>query len=262
MIGQLVRLLRHRELDGVPLDSPERVRLHRAILARKRILRCVYDGFHRTFLPDLDQLPVGPRVELGTAWSHLHEVVPGLIRTDIAAVDGAALRVDARHLPFADGSLAALFLINTLHHVPDPLACLCEAARALKPGGLMMLVEPHATVWSLVVWGISGHEHFDQDPEWEFRTTGPLSGSNLALSWKIFHRDLERFRRESPNLEIVRQSTHTGFTYLLSGGFTMKALVPSFLYGPLYLMDRMLSKLSRGVSDQFETIILRRREGS
>lgn len=259
MIGRLVRWLRHRELDGVPLDSHERVRLHRSILHGKRILRRVYDGFHSSFTPFIGALPHGPRVELGTAWSHLFETVHGLVRTDIAAVEGAALRVDARHLPFADASLAGLFMINTLHHVPDPLSALKEASRALKPGGLLLMVEPHTTTWSLVVWGISGHEHFDRDPEWEFSTTGPLSGSNLALSWKIFHRDLARFQKECPDLEIIHRGTHTGFTYLLSGGFTMRALVPSLLYAPLHLMDRLLSFLSGGVSDQFETLVLRKR---
>ena len=157
MAGFLVHLLRHRELDGVSLDSTERIRLHRAILNRKVLLRRVYDSLHQTFVPFLRELPSGFCVELGTAWSHLEEVVPGLVRTDIAPVEGAAMQLDACRLPFKEASLAGIFMIHTLHHIPDAESALKEAMRVLKPGGLMMLVEPHLTPWTLCIWGISGY---------------------------------------------------------------------------------------------------------
>ena len=258
MAGFLVHLLRHRELDGVPLDSPARVMLHRAILTRKRILRRVYDNIHHSFVPFLPLLPEGVRVELGSAWSHLHEVVPGLVRTDIAPVEGARIRVDAQRLPFADGSLAGIFMINSLHHIPDSILALREAARVLRPGGILMLAEPHVTRWSLRVWGISKHEHYNLDSQWTFRTSGPLSGSDMAIPWKIFTRDLGRFHREFPGLEILHRGTHTCFTFLLSGGFSMKSLVPSWCYAPLQAIDKGLSWMTGGASDQFETIIVRK----
>jgi ArsR family transcriptional regulator len=48
-------------------------------------------------------------------------------------------------LPIADGELDAAVLILVLHHVPDPGAALGEAARALKPGGRLVVCDmlPH-----------------------------------------------------------------------------------------------------------------------
>jgi ArsR family transcriptional regulator len=48
-------------------------------------------------------------------------------------------------LPIADGELDAATLILVLHHLPDPSAALAEAARALKPGGRLLVTDmlPH-----------------------------------------------------------------------------------------------------------------------
>jgi ArsR family transcriptional regulator len=44
-------------------------------------------------------------------------------------------------LPVADGELDAAVLMLVLHHLADPAAVLAEAARALAPGGRLLLVD-------------------------------------------------------------------------------------------------------------------------
>jgi ubiquinone/menaquinone biosynthesis C-methylase UbiE len=48
-------------------------------------------------------------------------------------------------LPVNDAALDAAMLFLVLHHVTDPARCLVEAARALKPGGRLVIVDmlPH-----------------------------------------------------------------------------------------------------------------------
>jgi ubiquinone/menaquinone biosynthesis C-methylase UbiE len=54
-------------------------------------------------------------------------------------------RGDLEALPIHDDELDAATLMLVLHHVPDPAAALAEAARALKPGGRLLIADmlPH-----------------------------------------------------------------------------------------------------------------------
>ncbi len=50
----------------------------------------------------------------------------------------------AEALPFADGSFEGAVMLNALHHAPDPDQALSEAARILRGGGRLVVVEPLA----------------------------------------------------------------------------------------------------------------------
>jgi len=59
------------------------------------------------------------------------------------------LRGDVGALPVADGSVSVVCLLDVIEHVDDPLAALTEAARALAPGGrLVVNVPAHEWLWS------------------------------------------------------------------------------------------------------------------
>ena len=49
---------------------------------------------------------------------------------------------DMEALPFDDASFDAALFVGSLHHVPDPLPALREAHRVVRPGGLLLTVEP------------------------------------------------------------------------------------------------------------------------
>lgn len=53
------------------------------------------------------------------------------------AVGCAFLVSDVYRLPFADGSVDAVYAHQLLQHLADPLAALREAARVLRPGGVI-----------------------------------------------------------------------------------------------------------------------------
>ncbi len=49
------------------------------------------------------------------------------------------LACDAARLPFPSGSFDSVVLFATLHHFADPIGCLREFRRVLKPGGFVMM---------------------------------------------------------------------------------------------------------------------------
>ena len=68
---------------------------------------------------------------------------------------------DALALPFADGSFDSLLCNEVLEHVTDPARLLGEAARVLRPGGVLVLSTPQT-------WGL----HEEPHDYWRFTRYG------------------------------------------------------------------------------------------
>lgn len=63
-------------------------------------------------------------------------------RADARDIGGiAAVRADARDLPFDDASFDAAYLVTALGEIPDTLAALRELRRVLKPTGRLVVGE-------------------------------------------------------------------------------------------------------------------------
>ena len=74
------------------------------------------------------------------------EAMLGAARARLEGVANAELRAGSLEaLPIDDGALDAAVLSLVLHYVPEPLPALVEAARALRPGGKLLVVDmlPH-----------------------------------------------------------------------------------------------------------------------
>ena len=48
-------------------------------------------------------------------------------------------RIDAKSLPFAEGSFDIVMSNSIVHHIPEPAGCLREMHRVLRPGGLLFV---------------------------------------------------------------------------------------------------------------------------
>jgi len=60
-----------------------------------------------------------------------------------SAAGAAVVQADASALPFRDGSIAAVTLVNVLDHLTDPRAVVAEARRVLSDGGALLVRVPN-----------------------------------------------------------------------------------------------------------------------
>ncbi len=247
-----------RYKTDLPLDSPERTLFHREIIMRKTFLRKLYTKWYSSMVEELKGLPEGQIVELGSGGGFFKEFVPHAICSDILELPGNDMTFSALDMPFGDGSVSGIFMVDTFHHIPDSAGFLEEACRVLKKDGLIMMIEPSNSWWGRVIYRNFHHEPFDPSGDWTFPLSGPMSGANGALPWIVFERDRDLFTGRFPSLEIREIRYHTPLLYLLSGGVSLKQFVPGFSYGFFNLLDRTLSGISSGLS-MFVSIKIRKR---
>jgi SAM-dependent methyltransferase len=123
-------------------------------------------------------------------------------------------------------------MTNVFHHLARPRRFLAEAARCVRPGGALALIEPWVTPWSQLIYTRLHHEPFAPGAtSWEFPPSGPLSGANGALPWIVFERDRARLLAEFPAWRLREVTPIMPLRYLLSGGVSLRSLMPGWSFG-------------------------------
>jgi SAM-dependent methyltransferase len=237
----LRRLLADPRAAGVDLDDPCTTEARLRIISSKPFLRAVYDEWYSKIAQALP-LVEGPVLELGSGAGYCREFIPHLITSETFYCSNIRLVADARRLPVASQSLRAIVFTDVMHHIPDVHQFLAEAARCLRAGGRILMIEPWVSPWSRLVYTHLHHEPFRPDAEaWSFPSTGPLSGANSAIPWIVFVRDRAKFEAKFPGFVIEQIQPFLPFRYLLSGGVSMRSLMPGFSHGLWTRVEGMLA---------------------
>jgi SAM-dependent methyltransferase len=236
----LKRLLAHPLTRGLDLDDPRTTGLRRQIIKEKKFLRQIYCEWYREIVA---ALPPGhePLLELGSGAGFLKEFVPSLVTSEIFYLPDIDAVLDGQQLPLRPGVLRGIVMIDVLHHIPQPRRFLAEAARCVRPGGVVVMVEPWVTAWSRIIYRRLHQEPFQPEAAtWEFPASGPLSGANGALPWIIFARDRRQFEREFPEWRLRKIELGLPFRYLLSGGISLVSLNPAWTFKFWRFLERLL----------------------
>lgn len=222
-------VLGHPATRGLDLDDPTTTTIRREVVKSKPFLTAVYEEWYSLMIACVPDV-AGSLLELGAGGGFLKERLAGLITSDVFPVPGIDRVVDAQDIPFDDASLRAILMTNVFHHIPNVAKFLTEAERTLAPGGRIIMIEPWNTGWSRFV-----HRHLHVEPmlpeasEWEFPTSGPLSGANAALPWIVTVRDRDRLE-SGWRLRVVETRPFMPFRYLASGGVSLRSLQPLWTF--------------------------------
>jgi SAM-dependent methyltransferase len=242
---------------GMDIDNPKTTELRRHVIQEKSFLRKIYLEWYSA----IDAaLPTGSGsvLEIGSGAGFMNDHIPDIITSDVFWSSGVNLVLDGGHLPFRDVTLRAIVMTNVFHHFPNPQRFLWEAARCVRLGGTIVMIEPWVTSWSRLIYSKLHHEPFSPEAtEWEFPQRGPLSGANSALPWIIFQRDRKRFESEFPQWHIKTVKLMMPFSYIVSGGVSLRSLSPGLSYGLWRTLERTLRPLMPRLA-MFAQIVLQK----
>jgi SAM-dependent methyltransferase len=241
------RWLAEPRTRGVDIDAPALLPMRRTLVKEKGFLHRLYQEWYE-----------GRILEIGSGGGFLEERVAGLITSEVQACPYVSVVLDAQELPLLDARLRAIVLIDVLHHLPDSRRFFRGAARCVRPGGRLIMIEPWVSRWSSFIYTRFHHEPFRPDAtEWAFARGGPLSAANMALPWILFVRDREQFAREFPQWRVLSLQPFMPLRYVLSGGVSMRSLMPAWTFGFWRSVERALTPWSRQLG-MFAQIVLER----
>lgn len=199
---------------------------YRRVWADKPLLRRIYSDMHDRIAALCVE---GRTVEIGGGIGQFKSRYPTAIATDIQAAPWLDVVADAQRLPFADGSISNVVMLDVLHHIEFPLLFLREVERVLRPGGRCIVVEPGITWASGLFYRFLHHEpvRMDADPLIDGVPTPDCDpyDSNQAIPTLLAGRDRKRLARLIPGLTIIQVEWFSHVVYPLSGGFKSWSLL-------------------------------------
>ena len=122
-----------------------RLNEHREVWERKPGVRAIYADYHRRLL---DPLPSGePLLEIGGGGGNLWETSPDIVSVDLLASPWVDVACDAHQLPFNAGAFGGIAMLD-VRIIWRGLLRFDEAARVLRPGGRLVMIQAGITPFS------------------------------------------------------------------------------------------------------------------
>ncbi len=243
-----------RAAPATQLDS------YRDIWRRKPVLRALYSDYYRRMVK---LLKPGKTLELGAGSGHLRAHSSDAMLTDIQPAAWLDAAADAQALPFRDDCFDNIVLLDVLHHVENPTLFFAEAARVLKPGGRVVMLEPAITPLSGLFYRFFHPEpvNMKQDPFADVPASPARdpSDANQAIPTLLFRRHRAEFGHHFPSFRVVVVRNLSLFAFPLSGGFRRWSLVPAFVIRPLLVLeDGLLMLAGRAMAFRLLVMLERR----
>jgi SAM-dependent methyltransferase len=212
--------------------SPDPRQLERdRVWNEKPTLRLLYTDYYRRLIA---ACPNGPLLDVGGGAAHVKQVRPDVLSVDILPFPGIDVVGDAHFLPFPDGKFTGIIMIDVLHHLERPIVFLNEAARVLRPGGVLAMIEPGM---STVAYPFYRHLHQEPSdilvdpflPGPAKSSRDPYDANQAIPTLLLSEANRPRLSELVPLLAVQQIDWLSLFAFPLSGGFKSWCLIPSQL---------------------------------
>lgn len=217
------------------LTIPQR----KEVFEKKKVVRVIYEGWYKRIRAGM--LRGGRTVEIGSGFGDLKRVFPDCVVTDLEGSGYVDVVLDARQLPFREGSISNIICIDALHHFSRLDDFFAEAGRALVRGGRLIIVDMYVSMFS---YPILKFLHFE-DME------------AISLVTRMFFRNKKAAGRVFEDFKVISAEPHDLLVYPLSGGFGYRSFVPLSLLPFFQGLENRLAFLRRFAAFK-TTVVLER----
>ena len=175
-------------------------------------------------------------------------------------------KIDALNTGFENNSFDYIICSHMIHHIAYPIKFFKEMSRILKKNGKLIIHEPYCSVLFQLITILMRHEGFNFGVDvWNedkpVVDTSDRWDGNLAVSNYIFDNKNEFNQNLGNYFDIIFEDFEECLIFLNSGGVTSKTFyIPMnrFFLNILYMLDKMLVKLSRNLFCMGRKIVLKK----
>ena len=229
------------------LDHKEIDYKNRKIYQNKDLIKIIYNNYYKNIKKNIYLSDKKKILELGSGGGNIKKVIKECITSDQFKNKNIDRIENIYKINFKKNSISNIILIDVFHHLQFPSLALKEIHKVLIKNGRIIMVEPAMGYIPRIVYKIFHYEPngFNLKIKWN-NIPKKIPSSNQYFSaqsmpWRAFF--LKELNLKS-KYKIKSIRPFSDFAFLLSGGYSYKALYPKFLYSFIKLIDKMLTCIS------------------
>ena len=220
---------------------------NRKIYQNKDLIKIIYNNYYKNikkyiYLSDKKKI-----LELGSGGGNIKKVIKECVTSDQFKNKNIDRIENIYKINFKKNSISNIILIDVFHHLQFPSLALKEIHKVLIKNGRIIMVEPAMGLIPRIVYKIFHYEPngFNLRIKWNnIPKKIPLSNQYFAaqsIPWRAFF--LKELNLKSKfSIKLIKP--FSDFAFLLSGGYSYKALYPKILYSLIKLIDKILTSIS------------------
>ena len=229
------------------LDHKEIDYKNRKIYQNKDLIKIIYNNYYKNIKKNIYLSDKKKILELGSGGGNIKKVIKECITSDQFRNKNIDRIENIYKINFKKNSISNIILIDVFHHLQFPSLALKEIHKVLIKNGRIIMIEPAMGLIPRIVYKIFHYEPngFNLRIKWNnIPKKIPLSNQYFAaqsIPWRAFF--LKELNLKSKySIKLIKP--FSDFAFLLSGGYSYKALYPKILYSLIKLIDKILTSIS------------------
>jgi SAM-dependent methyltransferase len=213
----------------------------------KKLIKIIYNNYYKKIKKNIYISNNRKILELGSGGGNIKKVIKKCITSDQFKNKNIDRIENIYKINFKKNSISNIILIDVFHHLQFPSLALKEIHRVLIKNGRIIMVEPAMGYIPRIIYKIFHYEPngFNLKIKWNnIPKKIPSSNEYFAaqsMPWRAFF--LKKLNLKS-KYKINCIEPFSDFAFLLSGGYSYKALYPKILYSFINLIDQILTSIS------------------